>query len=107
MENLSNTNSENTDLVEMIKPTALVHVPMSSGFYKRIQDVLTFLISSKTTEELNNAHKQIQENTASEDWVMHYETLLILAKEFEHLAKENGFVEKVSVEEAAKMLDLQ
>lgn len=107
MENSSKTNSEHADLVEIIKPSALVQVPMSSGFYKRIQDILTFLVSSKTAEELNSAHKQIQENTISEDWVSHYETLLILAKEFEHLAKENGFVEKVSVEEAAKLLDLQ
>lgn len=106
MENSSKTNSENADQVEIIKPSALVQVPMSSGFYKRIQDILTYLVSQKTPEELNSAHTQIQEDAISEDWVTHYETLLILAKEFERLAKEEGFVEKVSVEEAAKLLNL-
>lgn len=106
MENINNPSTEGQDgqMIEIIKPETLVSIPMSSGFYKKIQDVLGFLIVNKKSEELNNAHNQISEQNIQDEWVFHYETMLILAREFEETARKDGFIVKVTQEEAAEML---
>lgn len=96
--------SSSAETIEMIKPETLVKIEMSSGFYKKIQDLLGFILSGKSSEELSSAHAQISSQTVTEEWVAHYETLLILAREFENTARSNGFIVKVTKEEAAEML---
>lgn len=109
MSELTNTPSESPleeiGLIEIIKPETLVSVPMSSGYYKKIQGVLGFVVSGKTNEELQSAHQQIATQTIAEEWIFHYETLLILAREFEELARKEGFIMKVTQEEASKILE--
>lgn len=104
MENSNNPSAEGMDMIEIIKPETLVNVPMSSGFYKKIQDALGFIISGKTVDELNDAHQQISTDNVTEEWIRMYETLLVLAKEFEEVARKEGFIIKVTKEEAAEMM---
>lgn len=103
--NLDNSADEN--LIEIIKPETIVNIQMSSGFYKKIQDVLATLLHGKSGEELSAAHKQISEQNITEAWIEQYETLLILAKEFEYQARKEGFVVKVTKEKAAEILQQQ
>lgn len=105
MENkpLADATGSDEPRIEVIKPETIVNVPMSSGFYKRIQDALAHFVTGKSVEEINNAHQQISDNKITDDWVMHYETLLILAKEFEGLARDNGFIVSVTADEAAEL----
>jgi hypothetical protein len=91
-------------LIEVIKPETLVSIPMSSGYYKKIQAALGAMINGKTNEELQSAHQQIATQTIAEEWITHYETLLILAREFEETARKEGFITKVTKEEAAELL---
>ena len=105
MENQNNsTGKGSSEMIDIIKPETLVSISMSSGYYRKIQSDLGFLISGKSSEELNNAHKQISSQEITEEWVSHYETLLILAKEFEDIARKEGFIIQVTQEEAAEML---
>lgn len=108
MENVTNPSTEGQEqgskMMEIIKPETLVSIPMSSGYYKKIQEALGFLVNGKSADELNEAHRQINEQVITEEWVIHYETLLMLAKEFEELARKEGFIVKVTQEEAAEML---
>lgn len=85
--------------IEAILPDAMVKVTIGTGYYRRLQDVVTFVIEGKTPEELKAAHEQIKTDTVTEDWVKHYETLIILCKEFEIMAKAQGFTQKMTVEE--------
>lgn len=89
--------------IEVIKPETVVKVSMSSGFYKRIQDIMADFLAGKTSEEINSAHEQISSNNITDEWVQHYETLLILAKEFEELARKEGFIVSVTADEAAEL----
>lgn len=85
--------------IEAIKPDAVVNIPMGTGYYKRVQQLLTYVIAGKTPEQIKEAHDQIKADDIKEDWIKHYETIVILCKEFESLAKANKFTEKMTIED--------
>lgn len=91
-------------MLEIILPTALVEIKMSSGYYKRIQDLVGHVVSGKTPEELKSANDQIKSQQFNDSWVEHYETVLILCREFEERCKEQGFIKQVTPEEFAEMM---
>lgn len=95
---------ESTAKVEIIMPSAIVEIKMSTGYYQKIQAIVGFLVQGKTNEEMQNAHTQIKEQSITEDWINHYETILILCREFEMRAKEQGFIQSVSLDEAKKLI---
>lgn len=89
--------------IEIIMPEAIISVNMDTGYYRRIQEIVGFMVSEKTQEQLQHAHDQISSQVVTEPWVQHYETLLILCKEFEQNAKNNGHTKLITHEEAAKL----
>jgi hypothetical protein len=84
-------------MVDVIREDAIVSVKMSTGYYKRIQNVIGFIVEGKSTKEIQKAHQSIASRNVTEAWVFHYETLLILCKEFEKGAHENKFIEKMTI----------
>ena len=72
---------------------------MSTGYYKRIQNVIAFLIEGKSLQEVQDSHKIIASRNIKEPWIFQYETLLILCKEFEKAAHENNFIDKMTIAE--------
>jgi len=86
-------------LVDVIKEDAVISIKMSTGYYKRIQNVIGFLIEGKPTKEVQESHKSIASRNVTEPWIYNYETLLILCKEFEKGAHENKFIEKMTIAE--------
>jgi len=97
-------NNGTAEQIELIVPEAVVEIPMSTGYYQKIQHLLTFLLDGKSAEDISKAHEQISTQTITEQWVSHYETLLILCREFEQKAKDKGFTKMVSITEAQEML---
>jgi hypothetical protein len=95
------TDQQLPDHVEIIKPEAVIPVDMSTGYYQRIQHMVTFLVQDKSQQELEAAHAQITTGEGTIEWAKHYETLLILCKEFEMQARERGFVEQRSLADLA------
>lgn len=93
-----------TQELEIIKEDALIELKFSTGFYKRCQSLLYHLLASKDSKDILAANKQIQEKNITEDWVYHYETLLILCKEVEAQAREQKQMEKTTVGELKKKL---
>lgn len=91
------------ETVEIIEPTAVVSVQIGAGFYQKIQQIVGFLIADKTVEDLRNANDQIQSENITDEWVKHYETLLILCKEFESEAKKNGLTKTVVMSEVDEL----
>lgn len=76
--------------IEMIRKDALIPVKIGTGFYARLREVLLFTLENKTQEEILDANKQIESGNITEDWIRHYETLVVLCKEIEKQASENG-----------------
>lgn len=103
--NQTNESAENQpSTVEVIMPSAIVEIKISTGYYQRIQAIVAFFVQGKSAEEMQNAHTQIKDQNITEEWVSHYETILILCREFESKAQEQGFVQKVTLEEAQKLI---
>lgn len=92
-------------MVDVIKEDAIVSIKMSTGYYKRVQNVIGFLIEGKSTKEVQSAHKSIASRNVTEAWVYHYETLLILCKEFEKGAHEGKFIEKMTIADLRTAMD--
>ena len=69
-------------MVEVIMPSAIVEIKMSTGYYQKIQGIVAFMVQGKSAEEMQNAHTQIKDQNITEEWVHHYETILILCREF-------------------------
>ena len=70
------------EVIDVIKEDAVVSIKMSTGYYKRIQNVIAFLIEGKSLQEVQDSHKIIASRNIKEPWIFQYETLLILCKEF-------------------------
>jgi len=103
--NQTNENAENLpSMVEVIMPSAIVEIKMSTGYYQKVQAIVGFFVKGKTSEQMQEAHNQIKDQNITEEWVGHYETILILCREFESKAQEQGFVQKVTIEEAQKLI---
>lgn len=93
------------DLIEIIKADAIVNMKMSTGFYRRLQELTASLVRGKSGKEVQDAHQQIQDQKIVDEWVGHYETMLILCREFEQLAKDGGYTEKLPLEEVMKLMN--
>ena len=93
------------EMVDVIKEDAIVSIKMSTGYYKRIQNVIGFLVEGKPTKEIQKAHQSIASRNVTDPWVYHYETLLILCKEFEKAAHEGNFIEKMTIAELREAME--
>lgn len=76
--------------VEMIRKDALIPVTIGTGFYARLRETLLYLLKDKTQEQILDANRQIESGHVTEDWVHHYETVVVLCKEIEKQASEHG-----------------
>lgn len=92
-------------VVNVIREDAIVSIPMSTGYYKRIQSLLNFYLEGKTKQDFEKAHESIKNQDIKEAWVFHYETLLILCSEFEKTAKAHNFIDEIPLEEYQKTLE--
>jgi len=96
---------ENTaNVIDVIKEDAVVAIQMSTGYYKRIQEVTKFLIENKSSGVMELAHASIRDQKITEPWVFHYETLLILCNEFEKAAREGKHIHQMTMAEFEKHL---
>lgn len=90
--------------IDVIKEDAIVSIQMSTGYYKRIQQIIAFLLENKSISEIQASHKTIAEKKVTEPWVYNYETLLILCKEFEKVARADGKIDKMTLREARELI---
>jgi hypothetical protein len=92
-------------MIDVIKEDAIVSIQMSTGFYKRVQQIIGTLLENKSINEIQESHKIISEkNSTSQPWIYNYETLLILCKEFEKVARADGKIDKMTLGEARELI---
>ena len=103
-EKVTNETSEQiqNEVIDVIKEDAIVSIKMSTGYYKRIQEVTKSLIETKSSGVMEIAHQSIRDQKITEAWVFHYETLLILCNEFEKAAKESNQIQQMTMAEFEK-----
>lgn len=66
-----------SDSITMMKKDAVINLQIGTGFLSKIQQVLSGLVSERTTEELDEFSKLVQkgETTFPEQWMDHIFTL--------------------------------
>jgi len=95
---------DDSEIVDVIKEDAVVSIKMSTGYYKRIQNVIAFLLEGKSVTQVQDSHKEIASRKIKQPWIFHYETLLILCKEFEKTAHADNQIEKMTIGELKKAM---
>jgi len=88
-------------------------IEVSAGFYERIGRAAEHLILTNCTtpdgeidlEKVKEANKQIETDTIKDEWLKHYETLLIFIYEFERQAELHGKV--IAEEELSEVQEAQ
>jgi len=88
-------NTEQPTKVEVIDKDAILQVKFRPDFYERLVLVFKSIVEGKTTEQLEDAFKQVQDKTAQEEWMYNYETMFHLIKATEEYAKANNLTRMV------------
>ena len=91
-----------SELVEVLPLSTVVEIKVNGAFLTRVQSLLVHLLKDISKEEIQAASEKIKNQTHSEAWEFHYETLAILINDIERTAKENNLTEMKSVEEMQK-----
>ena len=86
--------------IDIILPEALVDIKVSTGFYQKMNALLSFYTEGKSPEEMKNAYTQIKSQKITEPWIDHLQTIFIFLKEFQKAANDAGFVKSMTKEEA-------
>ena len=89
---------------EVIDPKAVVNIPMSTGFYNKMQEAIQHLAQNKESEEMEAVYEQIKSENVTDPFADTMRTMFILAKEFQQQANKAGFVTKKTKAELEKML---
>jgi len=89
---------------EVILPDAVVSIKVSTGFYQRLNNIVTFLVEGKSQTEIESSHAQIKAKDIKEPWIHHMQTLYIFLREFQKEAKAAGFVKNLTQEEMKEAL---
>jgi hypothetical protein len=84
--------------IEFIKEDAQIKLTVPTGLYTRIQNLMLEMFAFKDHEEFNLTLKKITEGNIGDNVkAYHLETILILMKDLEDSAREQGFMFKKKV----------
>ena len=100
-------NSEQSTKIEIIDKDAILQIKFKPDFYQRLVMVFKSIVDDKTPEQLQDAIKQIEEKTATEEWMFNYQTMFYLIKAVEDYAKANNLTKLVDAAEFLKEEDTQ
>lgn len=95
-------NKPQLDKIEVIDKDAILQIKFKPDFYQRLVIVFKSIIDGKTPEQLQDAVKQVEEKTATEEWMFNYETMFHLIRAVEEYAKANNLTKLVDAEEYLK-----
>jgi len=80
MDNKDKVNNQeeqtSNEKIEIILPDAKIEMTISTGFYQRMNNIVSFLVEGKSQKELEDAQEQIKARDIKESWVAHMQTIL-------------------------------
>lgn len=84
--------------IEIIRPDSLIDFQISPYFHTRLQELLTWMITSQDPETVRLANEKISKGQELDEWDEHYSTLLSLISSIEEAAGSQGKTEKIDIE---------
>lgn len=98
-----------SEKIELLPLKTIVNIDVNGAFLTRVKSLLMYILKDKSKDDLHAAGESIKNQTHTEPWQFHYETLAILINDIEKAGKEAGVTEFKSIEEieeeARKMMD--
>lgn len=79
--------------------TAVVNIEVNGAFLTRAKSLLFYILKDKSQEEIKDSGEKIKNQTHTEPWEFHYETLAILINDIEKAGLESGLTEYKTLEE--------
>lgn len=81
------------ETVKVLKPDAVVSIPIGSSFYVKLKELLGYFTETRTEEELQQFDTLLKEKKEiTEDWMNHMTTVILLIRAFEEKADELGLI---------------
>ena len=98
-----------SEKIELLPLKTIVNIDVNGAFLTRVKSLLMYILKDKSKEDMQAAGESIKNQTHTEPWQFHYETLAILINDIEKAGKEAGVTEYKTIEEieeeARKMVD--
>lgn len=82
---------------QIISPDAIIDIQISASFHKRLQDLLLWLVSLQSPDEIQRANAKITQNQELEEWEHHYYSMLILIHDIEEAANSQQQVQMANL----------
>lgn len=90
----------------MIKKDAVLEMKVGTGFFQKLQNLLFFMLSQLTPEQVDQFKKESSAGTElSEEWMHHVTTLSVLIQSLEQSAINSGNTYEKEFEEGIKELE--
>lgn len=77
--------------IKTIKKDAIVKVEFGTGFIQKIQELLMYIASQHTLDEMNDFKDRVTAKQPLENWMDHLLTVSTLLHDIEIKADEQGF----------------
>lgn len=87
---------------EGIKLDEIIDIKISGGFYARLHQLLQQMASTMSPEDFQKEIQKIKDGKATDAASYHLETIIVLIKEVEDAAKEQGKISTHEVDIEAK-----
>jgi hypothetical protein len=98
-----------SEKIELLPLKTIVNIDVNGAFLTRVKALLMYILKDKSKEDIQSAGENIKNQSHSQPWEFHYETLAILINDIEKAGKEAGVTEYKTMEEieeeARKMMD--
>jgi hypothetical protein len=88
-----------SEKIGILPLSAIVKVEVNGAFLTRVKALLMYTLKDKTKQELQDAAEKIKNQTHTEPWEFHYETLAILINDIEKAGLEANLTEYKTIEE--------
>lgn len=87
----------NQETVPTFKQDAMIPIELGTAYIKRLYDLLLYLTTGKSKEDLEQLDMAMQAGNVNEPWMVQYMTVAALIHHIEHVAQEKGFVEHIDI----------
>lgn len=85
--------------MKVIKKEAVINFEIRTGAIQRIHNLSTFLLENRSADEIQAVMKAISENSITEPWMYHVETVVALIQQIEQQAEAQGCTTEVPDED--------
>lgn len=85
--------------VGILNQDALVDIQIGTNFYRRLQELLIWMISNQKPEVVKLANEKIKNDQELDQWDEQYLTMLMIINEIENAAQQQNKTSMVNVPE--------